>query len=654
MGSVYLAELEAQHGFHKCVALKTLNTTAMGNDRQQRWLLNEARLAAMINHPNVCSVFDFGEADGTLYMTMEYLKGRSLKQVLRKAASARIPMPLALRMIADAARGLHAAHELRGPDGKAAQVVHRDVSPQNIFVLYDGVTKVVDFGIARCVDPRREQTVATGFSGKITYASPEQLNQEALDRRTDVWALGVILFEATTGFRLFKRSNAAQTILAIASDPFPRPSDVLEGYPKELEEIAMAALQRDPTDRTPTALTFALQLEGYLAKIGARVGVQEISEYMASQFAEEIREDGYEVAKPAAPAPIVKKQQAFAVKPVLEPIGLSAAPPAVRSSDSIPPFSDELTNRIVKIGPQGTLSVQANDLIKVAPPGTLSVHAEDFFRMPMPAPVTMTVQVDELVPSMPFAPTFDVTSSNRDAMRAKDAETRPPLSPVPGAMSVPVPEPAATRRKAIPSAIPITLVNPASSKRRKSAKRARVLDKVAMFGAVGASALLAALAVRGVANSREDGAESASAVAAQAPALAQAKKPIAALPAPVTPVASAPALQPVKAVAARSAAPVSLETLPKQRALPSTSSKKHGTDANNGVSALGYLQLTTATPARAFLASNGKFLGSTPLWSTPLPAGPQQIRIEPVNGGHFQLLTVNVGAGHTSIVTVTH
>ncbi|MBL8685616.1 MAG: serine/threonine protein kinase [Myxococcales bacterium] len=282
MGAVYLAQLETQAGFRKWVALKTIDERLAKDRNFVRMFLAEARLTAKIDHPNVCTVFDFGEEKGTYFLAMEYLAGESLSTLTKRASAGHgVPVAVAAKIIADAARGLHAAHELKLDDGSPANVVHRDVSPQNIFVLYDGVAKVVDFGVAFVGEgPDR-----AGFlAGKRPYMSPEQLKLNPIDRRSDIWSLGVVLWEATTGQRLFRRESDEATEEAILNEAIPGPRVYHAGYPRELEAIVMKALARKPEDRFQTAAELARAIEQYLALSGEAVGVDEVRAVMHEYF----------------------------------------------------------------------------------------------------------------------------------------------------------------------------------------------------------------------------------------------------------------------------------------------------------------------------------------------------------------------------------
>jgi serine/threonine-protein kinase len=290
MASVYLARLDTTAGFSKWVALKIIHPNIAADQKFVEMFLDEARLAARLDHPNLCTVFDFGSEEGTYFIAMEYLHGETLGSVARVAWSTQgaLPIDLGVRVVADAARGLHGAHELRGEDGRLINVVHRDVSPENIFVTYTGSAKVVDFGVARSSDQVHERTATGELKGKLAYMSPEQLHEKVVDRRTDVWALGVVLWEVTVGRRLFRRPTDAATVFAITRDPITLPSRLRDDYPPALESIVMKALERDASRRYATALELSRALEAWLASSGHPTGIGEVGEFMQALFAEQM------------------------------------------------------------------------------------------------------------------------------------------------------------------------------------------------------------------------------------------------------------------------------------------------------------------------------------------------------------------------------
>lgn len=289
MASVYLARIDGASGFEKLVALKRIHRHLAKEKGYVDMFLDEARIAARITHPNVCSVFDFGEADGEHYIAMEYLLGEPLSRlcgrVARNQAHRRdrlLPLRMA-RIIADACEGLHAAHELKDANGDLLHVVHRDVSPRNLFVTYDGAVQVVDFGIASARQ-RLHHTSTGQVKGTFAYMAPEQLTANPIDRRVDVWALGVTLWEMLAVKRLFRRDTTANTIHAVLYDDILPPSDYRAQVPKALDAIVMKALSRDPAERWQTAREMSRALREFLASRSELMGAAELSEWMGEVF----------------------------------------------------------------------------------------------------------------------------------------------------------------------------------------------------------------------------------------------------------------------------------------------------------------------------------------------------------------------------------
>ncbi|MEM9195072.1 MAG: protein kinase [Myxococcota bacterium] len=288
MGKVFLARAEGAAGFEKLVALKRIHPHLAKQRQFVDMFLDEARIASKISHPNVCSVFDFGEQDGTFYIAMEYLVGEPLSRVM--TAMSRHPTGggprrrlFAARIVADACEGLHAAHELRDPRGTLLNVVHRDVSPHNLFVTYNGSVRVVDFGIARAADQVHDTTTGS-VKGKWTYMSPEQARGKHLDRRADVWSLGVVLWELFTQRRLFQRTSQTETVIAVVEDPIPAPSEVDPTIPKELDEMVLKALNRDRELRQPSARALGRDLLRFLGGQGDPIGMPDLAEWMEEMF----------------------------------------------------------------------------------------------------------------------------------------------------------------------------------------------------------------------------------------------------------------------------------------------------------------------------------------------------------------------------------
>ena len=255
MASVWAARLRGTRGFQKMVAIKTMLPGLVDDPHFERMFLDEASLASQVRHPHVIEIMDLGEVDRILYLVMEWVDGEPLNIIMKYAATrGGIPLAIAVSIAAQACRGLHAAHELRDEGGTLVGLVHRDVSPQNVLLTYEGVVKVVDFGVAKATSRASNETEAGQLKGKIAYMSPEQLRGERIDRRTDVFAMGILLYMMTTGTHPFRGDDQGQTIKRISSDePVTPPSSIVPGYPAGLEAVAMQSLAKDAAKRYPTA-----------------------------------------------------------------------------------------------------------------------------------------------------------------------------------------------------------------------------------------------------------------------------------------------------------------------------------------------------------------------------------------------------------------
>lgn len=286
MAKVYLG-LRDVAGLPVAVAIKQIHKHLAGDQKFIDMFGDEARIAAGINHPAVCRVFDFGKADGTYYIAMEYLQGAHLSDVFRALGERRIVSldhaRIVARVIANLAEGLHAAHELRDANGVPMDVVHRDVSPQNLFVLNDGTVRVTDFGIARA-RVRVHRTIGSNIKGKLAYLAPEQLEQRIVDRRADIWGLGVVTWELLTGQRLFHAPSEGETVMSVLRKEIPKPSALASSIPSELDAIVLRALSRDAERRYATARDFSRALERFLAKSGLGLSALDVEGWLADLF----------------------------------------------------------------------------------------------------------------------------------------------------------------------------------------------------------------------------------------------------------------------------------------------------------------------------------------------------------------------------------
>lgn len=320
MATVYLAREASEAGLQRMVALKVMHDHLSRTDRYKKRFLDEARILSRLAHPYVCRVFGYGEEDGRPFMAMEYLIGEPLSRMvravkhrganLRSADRARI----FARVIADIAEGIHAAHETRDGQGRLLGVVHRDVSPQNLFVLYDGTVRILDFGIAWYRDRYVQTATTSRLIGKLPYMAPEQIQGTPYDRRVDVWALGVVLWELITLERLFRRETEVRTMDAVCSEPILPLSEVIEGVPPGLDPIMARVLERDPERRYQTARELSHDLELWLSKTGQPVTHADLGRVLGELFpgSEHERRRWAEVVEPNTAAPQFIPQIDFA------------------------------------------------------------------------------------------------------------------------------------------------------------------------------------------------------------------------------------------------------------------------------------------------------------------------------------------------------
>ncbi len=282
MAEVQLALQRGPAGFEKLVVVKLVHGHLATQKTFVDMLLDEARVAALVKHPNVVDIYDLGEVEGRYFIAMEYLEGEPLLAVLRAGREGKRLDPLSTaRLIADTAEGLDAAHELRSMAGDPIELVHHDVSLGNIVVLYNGQVKLVDFGVAKA-----NMTTAgpSKIQGKFAYMAPEKLTGGAGDRRSDIWSLGVVLWEALTLRRLFKGGNDADTLKQVLEQKIPDPSAANGDVLAELDPIVMKALEREPENRYATAKALAQDLEEVLRKQGYGGRNDQIAKYMQTTF----------------------------------------------------------------------------------------------------------------------------------------------------------------------------------------------------------------------------------------------------------------------------------------------------------------------------------------------------------------------------------
>jgi len=291
MAEVWRARSRGAAGFEKTVVIKRVLPALMANPGFADLLVREAKIAALLSHPNVVQIFDLGEERGAYFIAMEYVQGKDLGALVhRRQGAPGLPLATRLWIIAEVAKALDYAHRRKGEDGRPLNIVHRDISPQNVLLSFDGVVKVADFGIARA----DESGLGRGedpklLRGKYAYMSPEQARGEPLDRRSDLFSLGIVLHELLTGERLFKAGSSRETLERVRAAAAPRIDTTALGAPPELADIVARSLGRDPADRFQSAAVLHAELTRVLFEMGANVAESDLAEYMTAMFPAEDR-----------------------------------------------------------------------------------------------------------------------------------------------------------------------------------------------------------------------------------------------------------------------------------------------------------------------------------------------------------------------------
>jgi serine/threonine-protein kinase len=338
MATVSRAEMRGLAGFRKPVALKRLHTHIADDPEMVQLFVHEAQLASHLHHPNIAQTYDLGKVDRIYFIAMEYVPGPTLTQVVRQSAAVSIPVPIpiSLAILSQLCEALGYAHNLCDDHGKPLGIIHRDVSPTNIIVSSTGVVKLIDFGIAKASTSNKTKTGLV--KGKLAYMAPEYLEGQ-LDLRADLFGLGVIAHELLVGRRLFQGKTDFETILQLREMPILPPSRWNPAISRDLDDIVLTALQRDPALRWQSAAAMRTAIENVLQSLGPRVTNQQIIEWIEWAFQQAPKEDSRLVrvidslgeptivpAVPAVPAAPARTARSSA-SPPLGPPGLPGVPP---------------------------------------------------------------------------------------------------------------------------------------------------------------------------------------------------------------------------------------------------------------------------------------------------------------------------------------
>jgi len=343
MAEIFLAKLLGADGFERNVVIKRMLSNLSSIPDFVEMFRDEARLAARLSHPNIIQIHELGFIDGCYYICMEYLAGEDFSTALRHQGKKRqyTPMPITLRVLVDAARGLHYAHDFTNEEGDPLHIVHRDISPSNLYVTYQGQVKVLDFGIAKAAS-RVVQTRTGVVKGKYIYMAPEQAQGKEVDRRADVFSLGVSLYESLTNVRPFARENDLAILNALLQSDFMPPAQLRRDLPPELEAVVLKAMALKPEDRFATAADFADAIEHSVKGKVPLATHKELSEYLRTQFGEE--RFATKTRIPTLASLSAMSAQMGVTPPKSMVFASSGVLPAAQASQSQPPRRDSATN----------------------------------------------------------------------------------------------------------------------------------------------------------------------------------------------------------------------------------------------------------------------------------------------------------------------
>jgi len=308
MAEVFLARVAGPEQFQKDIAIKRILAHLTDNQTFIRMFLDEARLVARLNHPNIAQVFDLGEADGQFFVAMEYVAGRNVAKVMDSCDDHRMPVALAIKVASHCCDALHYAHELTRSDGTPLNIIHRDISPQNIMLSYDGAVKVVDFGIAKAAS-NLHQTQVTTLKGKLSYMSPEQVAQNVtLDRRTDIFSLGVTLYAMLCGRLPFVADTGNAVMSAILHDDPPDPRTLAADVPDELCRLLDRMLKKDRKQRFANAHEVHQALERVLLARQTIVDSQTLAKFLQETLPPDAPEPSYSLSPHAAADTVISRE----------------------------------------------------------------------------------------------------------------------------------------------------------------------------------------------------------------------------------------------------------------------------------------------------------------------------------------------------------
>jgi len=464
MGRVWVAREAGEPALTRLVAIKTALAEEGASEGFYKVLFDEARIASLVQHPNVCVIHGAEKSRGVVYLVMDYSDGGSLREILDVLPEHRLDIHVAVRVVSRVCAGLHAAHELIGEDGEPLHVVHRDVSPQNVLIATSGQVRITDFGVAKARGQLHAPTQTGEVKGKLSYMAPEQVTTKDVDRRADVFALGCVLYEATVGERPFSGGDALATLYQLLEQPLTPPSEKRPDYPPELEKIVLKAMERDREARFATAEDLARALERFLMSEKARVSDMRIAELVKTTLAAPIAKRAADIAQAiaaiAAAAEAKTRVPASVVEPTVAPLPTAEEPSAevtlakaatlagpTLSGTAIPGFHPRRGPRLFALVGAGVLLLVGAVLLlrpNADPPPSPGVSAVT--PVAPPSPVVPLPSADPTPPAPVESVVTPGASSSTTSARPIKPTKKPP-SPRPVAS---VPSPVETGRKVRP------------------------------------------------------------------------------------------------------------------------------------------------------------------------------------------------------------
>ncbi len=304
MAEIFLARQAGLEGFEKTIVIKRIRPHLSNQKSFVKMFLNEAKLAAQLNHPNIVQIYDLGKIADTYFIAMEYIFGRDMRRIIPKADAMGIPFPMvyALKIASSVCEGLFYAHQKTDIYGNPLNIVHRDITPENIFVSFDGTVKILDFGIAKAAN-QIEQTRAGEIKGKLSYMSPEQCMGKPLDHRSDIFSLGVVLYEWVTGFKLFTGDSEVAILKSITESKIYAPSYFKADIPEAVERILMKALEKDRELRYQTAWDMQYDIDQFLSQYEFTPSNIHLSNFLKQLFTDELEEEKKRLTVGGRPPP---------------------------------------------------------------------------------------------------------------------------------------------------------------------------------------------------------------------------------------------------------------------------------------------------------------------------------------------------------------